>query len=71
MCSLNNEVIYAGSLSEPPYEQYKSALIESEVFGREFAQGKRYVRYDRMETGDIELLLEQTDKLINLWNAED
>ncbi|MFQ5714964.1 MAG: hypothetical protein ACE5GU_13110 [Candidatus Scalinduaceae bacterium] len=53
------------------FEQYKARMIESEVFGSEFAQGKRYVRYDRMKEGDIDLLLEETDKLVNSWNTSE
>jgi len=52
-------------LPESPFDRYKASLIESEIFGSEFAKGKRYIRYDRMNEGDIELLLDETDKLID------
>ncbi len=55
-------------VSGDAYESYKSRLMESNFLGSEFANGKRYVRFDRMKEGDLDLLLNATDDLINKWS---
>ncbi len=45
--------------------------MESSVIGETFASGRRYVRYERMTKGDVELLLACTDKLAKDWTDVD
>lgn len=49
------------------YQQYRSELMESATISSAFATGRRYIRFEHMSEGEVELLLESTDKLVKAW----